>query len=189
MPPNPAHSAIVLDRLGSSLRLDTIDAVMSSARAVRPAGQAPRRCDGNAGAYRATQEVAASRPPRGRLSAPAFRRFFTRAILWLSTALLFRSLALGLEPLKAAGGSKPLPALHRKRSTRASWSSSLRRLYLPGAGRRPREGRMRIHVPSQAGGAVIMTRAREPGINAFMVTRVNCLQAAGAGAQEPSRLS
>jgi len=64
--------------------------------------------------------------------------------------------------LKAGNGSPPLLALHRYRATQASWtfghpSRPSRRRSLP------REGRMRIHVPSLADDDAIMRLAQQGG--------------------------
>jgi len=59
--------------------------------------------------------------PGGCLSAPTFGDLCPGPYFGFPLRSLIGSLALGLEPLKAGSGSPPLLALHRYRSTQASW--------------------------------------------------------------------
>jgi hypothetical protein len=100
--------------------------------------------------------------PRGCLSAPAFGDFLPGRRFGFPLRPIAGALRSHLEPLKAGNGSPPLLALHRYRATQASWtfghpSRHSRRRSLP------REGRMRIHVPSLADDAGIMRPAQVGG--------------------------
>jgi hypothetical protein len=153
------------------------------ARAVRPRGDSPARCDGYAGANSAT----AGRTNRPRRPARASSGALFEAPRASRPRVAFRHprcgdfcpgpyfgfpqpLCMGsrshLEPLKAGNGSPPLLALCRYRSARTSWISPRQHAGLPSR-RRPSPRWVLVpNAPSQARTAPIVARADPAGISA-----------------------
>ena len=156
------------------------------ARAVRPAGKPPRRCDGTrvptrqprglaapGGCGGLLESLAGSRGPHGPggcLTAPAFGDLCPGPHFGFPLRPIAGASRSHLEPLKAGSGSPPLLALRRYRSARASWISSpplgspSRRRSLPREGRidpRPVAGQRRAdyrHGLADAGISAIMVK-------------------------------